>query len=92
MPNTNYDAQHADDEAAGAMEKAVNMLKNFPWQTDCDQTLGRLEYLSLIVYYNKEWRNFSGTIFDIFCCASCKLLGTTITTPSQHWQYRPPSS
>ena len=34
MPNTNYDAQHADDEAAGAMEKAVNMLKNFPWQTE----------------------------------------------------------
>ena len=26
MPTTNYDAQHADDEAAGAMEKAVNML------------------------------------------------------------------
>ena len=35
MPQTtNYDAQHADDEAAGAMEKAVNMLRNFPWSND----------------------------------------------------------
>ena len=31
MPTTNYDAHHADDEAANAMEKAVNLLKNFPW-------------------------------------------------------------
>ena len=34
MPATNYDAQHADDEAANAMEKAVNVLKNFPWTQD----------------------------------------------------------
>ena len=35
MPQTtNYDAQHADDEAAGAMEKAVNMLRNFQWQQE----------------------------------------------------------
>ena len=34
MPTANYDAQHADDEAAGAMEKAVNMLKNFQWQAE----------------------------------------------------------
>ena len=30
-PTVNYDAQHADDEVAGSMEKAVNMLRNFPW-------------------------------------------------------------
>ena len=30
-PTVNYDAQHADDEAAGSMEKAVNMLRNFQW-------------------------------------------------------------
>ena len=35
MPNQqNYDAQHADDEAANAMEKAVNMLKNFQWNQE----------------------------------------------------------
>ena len=35
MPATpNYDAQHADDEAANAMEKAVNMLKNFQWNQE----------------------------------------------------------
>ena len=34
-PPVNYDAQHVDGEAAGAMEKAVNMLRNFPW-TDED--------------------------------------------------------
>ena len=33
-PPTNYDAQHGDDEAANAMEKAVNMLRNFPWSED----------------------------------------------------------
>ena len=33
-PTVNYDASHADDEAAGAMEKAVNMLRNFPWTED----------------------------------------------------------
>ena len=35
MPATpNYDAQHGDDEAANAMEKAVNMLKNFQWNQE----------------------------------------------------------
>ena len=33
-PTVNYDAHHADDEVAGAMEKAVNMLRNFVWQED----------------------------------------------------------
>ena len=33
-PPVNYDAAHADDEVAGAMEKAVNMLRNFPWTED----------------------------------------------------------
>ena len=35
MPaNQNFDAMHADDEAANAMEKAVNMLKNFQWNQE----------------------------------------------------------
>ena len=33
-PPVNYDAKHEDDEAPGAMEKAVNMLRNFPWTED----------------------------------------------------------
>ena len=44
MPQTtNYDAQHADDEAAGAMEKAVNMLRNFPWTEEDLQSGGSCE-------------------------------------------------
>ena len=30
-PPANYDAHHADDEAEGAMDKAINSLKNFAW-------------------------------------------------------------
>ena len=33
-PPVNYDAKHEDDEAAGAMEKTVNMLRNFPWNNE----------------------------------------------------------
>ena len=30
----NYDAAHADDEADGAMDKAINALKNKVWNDD----------------------------------------------------------